>query len=422
MGWNSYDCFGYSVREAEVKANADYMARRLRSLGWDYIVVDYLWSFDKPVGNTRIPFQQRSKDGSFLPWLEMDRWGRLMPLPAKFPSAASGNGFKPLADYVHSKGLRFGIHVMRGIPRQAVWARSPVKGTTGITADLIADTSSTCPWLNHMYGLDMKKRGAQEYLNSLLDLYASWGVDYIKVDDLSYPYSGPEIEGYRRAIDQCGRSILLSLSPGPTPLADSVHVATHANMWRVSDDVWDDWKLIVAMFAYAKAWEGAGRPGHWPDLDMLVIGQFSERSPAFAQRYSRLTTDELRTHMTLWCICHSPLILGGDLPANREVEDALLTNREVLAVDQQGVRPRQLYQKDSAIVWYSEVPGSNDRYVALFNTGEQQRGVGVEFSTIGLKDRVVIRDLWARKDMGSFTASYLRAIPPHGAALLKISE
>ena len=241
MGWNSYNCFGSAVHEDEVKANTDYMAKYLKPYGWQYIVVDFLWSYDNPPGsNIGNPFQKRLQDGSYIPWLTMDKWGRLTPQPNKFPSALGGNGFKSLADYVHAQGLKFGIHVMRGIPRQAVWAKSPVKGTNGITADMVADTTSQCPWMNHMYGLDMKKPGAQEYLNSLLELYASWGVDFIKVDDLSRPYSAAEVEGYKKAIDQCGRPIVLSLSPGETPLNQAAHATQYANMWRMADDFWDN--------------------------------------------------------------------------------------------------------------------------------------------------------------------------------------
>jgi alpha-galactosidase len=273
MGWNSYNCFGSAVHEDEVKANTDYMAKYLKPYGWQYIVVDFLWSYDNPPGsNIGNPFQKRLQDGSYIPWLTMDKWGRLTPQPNKFPSALGGNGFKPLADYVHAQGLKFGIHVMRGIPRQAVWAKSQVKGTNGITADMVADTNSQCPWMNHMYGLDMKKPGAQEYLNSLLELYASWGVDFIKVDDLSRPYSAAEVEGYKKAIDQCGRPIVLSLSPGETPLNQAAHATQYANMWRVADDFWDNWKEVLHMFDYAKSWEGVGGAGHWPDCDMIQIG------------------------------------------------------------------------------------------------------------------------------------------------------
>jgi alpha-galactosidase len=421
MGWNSYDCYGYSVREDEVKANADYMAAYLRPYGWEYIVVDYLWSFGKPAGDTKIPFQQRSKDGSFLPWLAMDEWGRLLPLPGKFPSASDGKGFRPLADYVHAKGLKFGIHVMRGIPRQAVWAKTPVKGMSGITADMIADTLSTCWWLNHMYGLDMKKPGAQEYLNSLLDLYASWGVDFIKVDDISFPYRTAEIEGYKNAIGQCGRPIVLSLSPGPAPRDEGTHVAKEANMWRVTDDVWDTWKLVSAMFDYARKWEGAAGPGHWPDYDMLVIGKFLPPGPANEERYSRLTEDELQTHMTLWCIGRSPLIIGGNLPDNRQLERRLFTNDEVLAVDQKGENPQQLYHKDSTVVWYSHIAGTPAITVAMFNVGDHARNVVVGFSRLGLHGKVVIRDLWKRQDIGLFKGKFQRNVPPHGAVLVRLT-
>src|SRR5580658_1653506 len=182
MGWNSYNCFGSAIHEDEVRANADYMAQHLKPFGWQYIVVDFLWAYDNPPGSLiGNPYQQRLGDGSYIPWLAMDKWGRLTPNTNKFPSAFGGKGFTPLADYVHSLGLLFGIHVMRGIPRQAVCAHSPVLGAPGITADMIADTASKCPWMNHMYGLDMSKPGAQAYLNSILNLYAQWGVDFIKV-------------------------------------------------------------------------------------------------------------------------------------------------------------------------------------------------------------------------------------------------
>ncbi|MBD0285465.1 MAG: alpha-galactosidase, partial [Flavisolibacter sp.] len=296
MGWNSYNCFGSAVHEDEVKANADYMARNLKQYGWQYVVVDFLWSYDNPKGsNIGNPYQMRLQDGSYVPFLTMDDWGRLVPHEHKFPSAFGGKGFKPLSDYVHSLGLKFGIHVMRGIPRQAVWLKTPVKGVSGVTADMIADTTSTCSWLNHMYGLDMSKKGAQEYLNSLVDLYKEWDVDFIKVDDIARPYHTAEVEGYQKAIQNSGRPMILSISPGETPVAQAKHVQQHANMWRMADDFWDNWKMILQMFDYAKNWEGTGGPGHWPDCDMIQIGKLSKRGPVGPERYSRFNEDELYT-------------------------------------------------------------------------------------------------------------------------------
>ncbi|MEO8413369.1 MAG: glycoside hydrolase family 27 protein [Ginsengibacter sp.] len=422
MGWNSYNCFGSAVHEDEVKANADYVAQHLKPFGWQYIVIDFLWSYDNPPGsNIGNPFQKQLQDGSYVPWLSMDTWGRQLPQPNKFPSAFGGNGFKPLSDYIHSLGLQFGIHVMRGIPRQAVWAKSPVFGTNGITADMVADTSSTCPWMNHMYGLDMSKPGAQEYLNSILELYKDWNVDFIKVDDISRPYHTAEIEGYKKAIEHCGRPMVLSISPGETPLADSVHVKEHANMWRMADDFWDNWEMILHMFNYARSWQGIGGPGHWPDCDMLQIGKLSKRGPVGPERYSRFTEDELYTHMNFWCIYRSPLMIGGNLPENRDLELTLFSNDEVLAVDQQGENPIQVYKKDGSMVWASRVSGSKDWYVGLFNIADDVHDVSVDFSSLGLKGKIKVRNLWKKADIGVFKKKYAQKINLHGSALLRLS-
>jgi alpha-galactosidase len=421
MGWNSYNCFGSAVHEDEVKANADYMAVNLKQVGWSYVVVDFLWSYDNPPGSLiGNPYQMRLQDGSYIPWLTMDQWGRLTPNVGKFPSAFGGKGFKVLADYVHGLGLKFGIHVMRGIPRQAVWARSLVMGGHGVTADQVADTTSTCTWMNHMYGLDMTKPGAQEYLNSLLQLYAEWGVDFIKVDDISRPYHTAEIEGYQKAISNCGRPIVLSISPGETPLTDSVHVGHYANMWRMADDFWDDWKEMLKMFDYAKSWEGRGGPGHWPDCDMIQIGKISKRGPVGRERYSRFTDDELVTHMTFWCIYRSPLLLGGNLPDNRELERRIFTNEEVLEVNQKGEDPRQLYKQDGKMVWVSKA--RKGYYVALFNIGEKEQVVDVDFKQLGLKGKVRVHDCWKRVDAGVFNKRWSQVIAAHGAVLVRVGE
>jgi hypothetical protein len=422
MGWNSYNCFGSAVHEDEVKTNADYMAQHLKQYGWQYVVVDFLWSYDNPPGsNIGNPFQKTLQDGSYIPWLSMDKWGRLLPQPNKFPSAFAGNGFKPLGDYIHAKGLKFGIHVMRGIPRQAVWAKTPVMGASGITADMIADTSSTCPWMNHMYGLNMSKPGAQAYLNSILQLYADWGVDFIKVDDLSRPYSNAEVEGYKKAIEQCGRQVVLSLSPGATPVAQAAHAAQYSNMWRMADDFWDNWKEILQMVNYAKQWEQVGGPGHWPDCDMLQIGKLSKRGPVGAERYSRFTDDELYTHITFWSIYKSPLMIGGNLPENRELELNLLSNDEVLAVNQQGQHPKQLVKTDSSMIWVSQAANNKDIYVAMFNIGNNAANIILNFASLGVKGKPMVRDLWKKADLGVFKNQFSQKINAHGVLLLKIS-
>ena len=314
MGWNSWDGFATTVTEAQTRAQADFMAHTLHQHGWQYIVVDIQWYEPKATG---FDYHKGAK-------LEMDEWCRLLPATNKFPSAAAGRGFKPLADYVHSLGLKFGVHLMRGIPRQAVNARTPIKGTSYTAAD-IADTNNTCRWNSDMYGVDMMKPGAQEYYNSVFDQFAAWDLDFIKVDDLSRPYHQPEIEAIRNAIDRTGRAIVFSTSPGATPLSAGESVSTHANMWRISDDFWDDWKLLFEQFTRVRDWTPFRGPGHWPDADMLPIGVLQ-----MGRNKTHFTHDEQITLMSLWSIARSPLMIGADLTKLDDFTLSLLTNDEVM--------------------------------------------------------------------------------------------
>ena len=179
--------------------------------------------------------------------------------------------------------------------------------------------------------------------------------------------------------------------------------------------------MILQMFDYAKKWEGTGEPGHWPDCDMIQIGKLSKRGPVGPERYSRFTKDELYTHINFWCIYRSPLMLGGNLPENRELELKLFTNEEVLAVNQNGENPKQLYKNDSSMVWISNVNGSKDLYVGLFNIGENIHNVSVDFTALDLKGKVMVRDLWKKVDAGVFKKLYSQKLNPHGSVLLRLT-
>jgi hypothetical protein len=355
MGWNSWDSFGTTVTEAQTKAQADYMAEKLARFGWQYVVVDIQWYEPDAKG-----FNYRENAP-----LVMDEWSRLQPAPNRFPSAAGGVGFKALADYVHAKGLKFGIHIMRGIPRQAVARNTPIKGTTARAAD-IADKSSTCPWNPDMYGVDMSKPGAQAYYHSLFEMYAGWGVDFIKVDDLSRPYHRAEIEAIRKAIDKTKRPIVFSTSPGETPVASGTHVETQANMWRISDDFWDNWPALFDQFKRLDDWTPYRGEGHFPDADMLPLGAI--RQVGGGKPWTGFTRDEQMTMMSLWAIARSPLIMGGDLTKNDDFTLSLLTNAEMLAVNQNSRGNRQLFNHDGLVAWVADVPNSRDKYLAVFNT------------------------------------------------------
>ena len=351
MGWNSFDCFGLSITEAQVKEQAAAQVKLLKPLGYTFFTVDHQWYSPSQKGfqsNPRAVFT-------------MDEYGRFLPAPNRFPSSEGGKGFKPLADYLHSLGLKFGVHLMRGIPRQAVKENCKIKGTNYHASD-VANTRSTCPWNQDMYGVDMSKPGAQEYYDSVFEQFAEWGLDFVKVDDLSKPYSTREIEAIRKAIDKCGRPIVFSLSPGDTPVQQGAHVKTVGNMWRISDDFWDRWDPLKGMFGRLHNWEPYRTTGSWPDADMLPFGilEFT--------RKTRFTKEEQQLCMTLWCIGRSPLILGGDMTKLDEWTLNLLTNKEVIAVNQQSENNRQLFQDGDFYAWTADVPNSKDKYVALFNT------------------------------------------------------
>ncbi|MCU0376771.1 MAG: glycoside hydrolase family 27 protein [Bacteroidales bacterium] len=426
MGWNSYDCFGATATESDIKANADYMSIYLKDFGWEYIVLDYCWYYPHPPGSTQDnPPQFRLKnEGAPVPWMPMDEWGRLLPDPGKFPSSAGGQGLKPLADYVHSKGLKFGIHVMRGIPRQAVWAKSAVLGINGITADQVADTTSTCQWLNLMYGVDMSKSGSQEYYNSIVKLYADWGVDFIKLDDAehtsNHTYWKAEVEAFSRAIAGCGRPIVLSLSPG-TSYENKDHLQKYSQMWRISGDFWDDWKKLKAQFSRCALWASMSGPGSWPDADMLPVGDLRQRGPFPPKGKSRFTDDEHYTLLTLWSIFRSPLMLGGNLPSTDDFLLKLITNPEIIEVNKKCYNSRELYNKNEEVVWIADAPGKDEKYVALFNTSDLPRSITFELKDAGMKNRYRVRDLWERKEIGAVKDRLKADIPPHGSKIYKLS-
>ncbi|MDV3455642.1 glycoside hydrolase family 27 protein [Sphingomonas sp. HF-S4] len=404
MGWNSWDSFAATINEEQARANAAVMASKLLPHGYDIFTVDIQWyepgatGFDYRVGVE----------------LAMDANGRLLPALNRFPSAAKGRGFKPLADYAHRLGLKFGIHLMRGVPRLAADRNLPILGARHRCGD-IADRVNICTWNSDMYGVDMSKPGAQAYYDSVFKLIASWGIDFVKVDDISRPYhrNQPEIEAIRRAIDRSGRPMVLSLSPGETALTAATHVAEHANLWRISDDFWDEWKLLLSQFKRLADWAPHLRPGAWPDADMLPLGLL-----AMGKRRTRFTPDEQRTMMTLWSIARSPLIMGGDLRALDADTLALLTNDEVLRVNQHGSEARQLFRTGNQVAWTSR--DGDARYLALFNVGETADEVAADLTALGISGKARVRHLWAGSDLPDARGRIAVTLPAHGSALYRV--
>jgi alpha-galactosidase len=407
MGWNSWDSFATTINEEQARSVAQVLAARLLPHGYDIFTIDAQWS--EP-GANGFDYRQGAA-------LTLDEFGRLMPATNRFPSSAKGAGFKPLADYVHGLGLKFGIHIMRGVPRQAVRQNAPIQGSRHRAAD-IADRVNVCAWNADMYGIDMAKAGAQEYYDSLFRLYATWGVDFVKADDMSRPYfrNEPEIHAVRRAIERCARPMLLSLSPGETPLAAAGDAARNANMWRISDDFWDTWPALLEQFDRLKNWSAYARPGTWPDAYMLPLGLLE-----MGRRKTRFTAVEQGTLLTLWAIARSPLIMGGDLRQLDELTLSLLTNDEVLAVNQASTGNRELFRTEQAAAWRAR-SSAGAIYLALFNlqpTGMAQ--LAVNLADLGLHNGVRVRDLWAHADLSPVQDRFAVQMPGHGAGLFRLS-
>lgn len=430
MGWNSWDCYGTTVTEAEVLANAEFMAEHLLPYGWDTVVVDIDWS--DPTA--------RSHGYNADAPLEMDAYGRLLPDPGRFPSAAGGEGFGPLAAKVHALGLRFGIHTMRGIPRLAVERATPVLGGDGATAADVADPTNACEWNPDMVGLDHTNPASQAYYDSTLSLYAQWGVDFIKADDMLWPYQAADVEAYARAIRRCGRPVELSLSPGrDLSLTRLEHLREHATMWRICDDLWDRWEDVEANFARFARWAPFAGEHGWPDGDMLPLGRIGIRAERGEPRDDRLTPAERVSLLTLWVIARSPLMIGGDLPSSDPATVALLTNRDVLEVHASSTGAREVFREGPLVLWTSRGPGGV-QHVAAFNLGAEPLTVALDAGDVGLPvgadGRVdgEVRELWtgavvptravteqsdAARGVAPGSCAVDVTLEPHGSVLLR---
>ena len=406
LGWNSWDCYGPTVTEDIVRQNADFMAKHLKQFGWEYIVVDIQWYQPSAFKFRYEPFAD----------LNMDEYSRLIPAENRFPSSAGGKGFAPLAEYVHSLGLKFGIHIMRGIPRQAAHRNTKIYGCDK-TAREIAMSKSICHWNPDMYGVDPHKEGAKEYYDSIFKLYASWGVDYVKVDDIAreFPHAEEELIMLADSLHNCGRDMILSLSPGPAPLDKAELFKEIANMWRITDDFWDDWELLYAMFERAEKWSIHTGAGHWPDADMLPIGPI--RLPRDPEGWTRFTHDEQKTMMTLWSIFRSPLIIGGEMTGFDDFTMSLLTNEELLKMHRNARHSHQVFRKEvcgSELILWTAASAEGGSYLALFNAGNEDKEFCVDLTEAEIYNDIEGIDIWTKEAFSSTTELKV-TIPAHGA-------
>ena len=380
MGWNSWDCYYSSVTEKEVMQNAQYLVDNdLVKYGWEYVVVDIRWYCNHPSlggGN----YNQRGDQDYVL-----DEYGRYLPSPSRFPSCmvdGKNEGFKALAKKIHDMGLKFGIHIMRGVPKSVVGSSYKLKGSENTAwSEVYNGTTSPCTWLKDNL-LVRNNTAGQTYYNSIMDLYAEWGVDFLKIDDLSRPFYTDEIHMIRKAIDQTGRPIVLSLSPGKTQYQYAEECLGNANMWRMMDDLWDNWSAVDAVFKEAHAWETVTRPGNYADCDMLPLGQIAMTigdagyTSAQSGRWTNLSQNEQLTMMTLWGVCHSPLFFGGEMTKNDAFTLSLLNNEEYHQMHKYGEDAHQVMndEDNGRVAWTSHI--GDTRYLALFQRDNTRWVVG----------------------------------------------
>lgn len=410
MGWNSWDCYGAAANEAVIRQNAEYMAANLKKYGYEYIVLDIQWSNPAAKNHEYIPFAP----------LCMDEYSRLIPAENRFPSSAGGKGLAPLAEYVHSLGLKFGLHIMRGIPRQAVHNHCKILGTDK-TADQIAKTDSICQWNTDMYGVDTDKEGAKAYYDSIFALYAQWGVDFIKCDDIAreLPHEEKELVMLSESLRGCGREMVLSLSPGPALIEKAELYKQVANMWRITDDFWDKWELLYDMFDRAEKWCTHTGGQCYPDADMLPVG-------AILQDYdpdnrTKFTENEQITMMTLWSIFRSPLMIGGELTKSDEFTSKLLTNEGILEMHRNARHSHQVWRREingiEHILWTASC--GDGQYAAVFNAGENDSEITIPLADLEIYDPVCVTELWSGESMtGNKEISV--SVPSHGAKAFMI--
>lgn len=414
MGWNSFDSYGVYLHEDAAMANVEAFAEKLFPHGYEYYVIDAGWfgEFELRPG-TNYPAEKHAKKMRF------NEYGLLQPSKTYFP-----NGLKPIIDRCHELGFKFGLHLMRGIPREVVRLDLPIEGTQ-YTAAEIADTTSICVWNDQNYGIDMSKPGAQEFYNSLINQMADWGVDFIKYDDL-VPFP-EEIKAIANAIEQCGRPMVYSLSPGGDVDPDHLDAFKTAHMLRVTPDIWDEQKGIDQCFAAWRKWQGKEEPGFWIDMDMIPFGQLQLMNPkplgikgdeskselrkmmasgelekiellsgkGFT-RWSNFTTDQMYTFIALRALSASPLMMGGDLPTLDDFSLKLITDEDMIACNQNGLMGSLKYDNLGIEVWNTPEKESDDGWIGIFNRTETQQSVSLGKAELGLDtgSSYQFKDVW----------------------------
>ena len=395
MGWSSWSSQEESINEAKVKAAADVMASKLASAGYQYVNIDDGWS-----------------NG-------FDSYGRLKPDTAKFP-----DGFSGTAAYVHSKGLKIGIYLTPGVNDTALAANYPIEGTTYHLKDIVTTAAGSTDKAAGATSrkIDYTKPGAVEYVQGYANLFANWGVDFIKMDFVGPGGGGAsannqdDIQQWRAALDKTGRAIWLELSNMLNISAIDTWKA-YSNGWRIANDVecycatLTNWAHVVRVINALPPFASYAGPGHWNDLDSLEIG---------AGGGDGITATERQTTFSFWAISAAPLYIGADIGALDQADLAILTNADVIAVDQAGVPAKAVSTASNQQVWYAKLPDSGIA-VGLFNFDTSSVAVTARFSDVGASASMTVRDLVRQTDLGKMSTSFSATLAGHASRLLKLT-
>jgi archaellin len=392
MGWSSWSSIRKKPTEGKMKAAADVLAAKFKSHGYQYVNLD---------------------DYYMLDWrTTVDEYGRWAVDSKKFP-----NGMKALGDYIHKKGLKFGHYVTLGIPKAAVDQNTPIEGTPYHAKDIVDFSKGEKKNFNleKMYAIDFSKPGAQEFIDSWAKLFASYGIDYLKIDGVRNQDIA-DVEAWAKALKKTGRPIHVELSNN----LDIKHIDTWKNLsngWRTDHDVeaygtpyLASWKKVARRFDDVADWQSHAGPGGWNDLDSLNVANGSNDG---------LTKNEKISYVSLWAIAASQFVIGNDLTKLDDFGVHLLTNDEIIGVNQSGVAGKRLYKKTDSHVFYQTLPDGSYN-IALFNTGSSTQNVSVKWEDLGIKSSASVRDLWSHLELGSMETGFTANLSTHASRMIHV--
>lgn len=417
LGWSSWSFIRREPTAAKLMAQAEALVKSgLAKFGYRYINLDDFWYLGVDSTKSRKLFGP-----------EVGPYGLWVTDPSRFPPHGDTDGIKVVADYVHSLGLKFGIYLTPGVSKLAVFKKTPIKGTP-FTADQITEPS--VKEANYNFGgmvrINYDKPGAQEYIDSWADMFAGWGVDFIKLDGITNANTG-DIKAWSRAIQQSGRSMVLDITQGSYTQAIAPILMKYADQWEFAPDIecyscdeksgrsfpLTKWENIESRFLYATVWQPYSVQGGYNDYDAIEVGNGSNTG---------LTVDERKAQLSLWALASAPLIIGADL-THLEPEDLkLLENTSVLAVDQDGIAAERFLIPFSNQPVFAKIEPNGDAIVGLFNIGDQAEEISIEASAIGISQNergYLLDNLWTG-EMNKTDGSISAVVPSHGVVLYRV--